>query len=239
MGLLQDIVVSAKFLTIVPLPEPEGEVNWRNVVAFFPVVGLFVGGLLYLCSFFSALFPYLALLLWVIISGGFHLDGLADSFDALAAGKSKEERLSIMKDSRIGNFGAVAVALLLIMKFNLINSLTFKALIVLPPVWGRAMLVLIPFAFDSAKKDGLGFFVKENTGERELAVSLFVSVLSTLLITKSPAFTLFLSAFTVVFGLLWGLLWKGKIGGFTGDVLGAACEICEALVLASFLMWRL
>ncbi len=236
MSVLQDMIMSLKFLTIIPLPDPKN-INWRNVIAFFPLSGFFLGLILYACSVFPVFFPYMALCLWVLVTGGFHLDGLSDSFDALAVGKDKNERLNIMKDSRIGNFGAIAVTLLLIIKFHLIVAL-YRIFIILPPVWGRVILVFVPFIFNPAKEEGLGFFVKKNIGRREFILALFFAFVVTILVSGSLLLAFICCFLTFAFGLFWGTLWTRKVGGFTGDILGAACEICEVLILALLLVWR-
>jgi adenosylcobinamide-GDP ribazoletransferase len=105
------------FITIIPAGSWNDEVPLGRVIALFPVVGFLIGIFLFLVGvLFPSMSCALALAVWVIVTGAFHLDGLADTCDALAFGRDKEERLRIMKDSHIGTFGVVAVVLVLLLK---------------------------------------------------------------------------------------------------------------------------
>ncbi len=198
---------------------------WGITISFFPVVGAILGGILVLLGN-----PLAVLIAWVFFTGAFHLDGLADTFDALAFAKSKEDRLKIMKDPHLGTFGAVSVSLLLISKLHLVSLVSGKALF-LSPVLGRLSLVLTPFFSVSAKGEGLGYLVKASVGLREAviasAITFFFSLCAGLWGIFSVVITVFLSYFL-------GGFFKEKFGGVTGDTLGAACELTEVVVLAFF-----
>ncbi len=228
MKYLQALLNSAGFITVVPLPWFE-DVPWSMAFAMFPVVGLLLGLTLCLLGFLPhPLAPAAVVLAWVVITGAFHLDGLADSFDALSLGGGREERLSVMKDPRVGAFGTVSVALVLVLKLWFAAYLSPLKL-VLPPVLGRLSLLLVAAFSPPAKSEGLGAMVKSSLTVPCAAFALLFSLLVSAFFGV-PGLVCF--AFCVVFCYFFSRMWMGKIGGFTGDVLGAACEITETVVMA-------
>ena len=241
MRFLQEIIAAFEFLTIVPLSKRISnyeKLHWDVAVSFFPLVGAFIGLIFYFIYLIlpKIAFPYICLFAWVFITGGFHLDGLADSFDALALGRTKEERLSIMKDSRVGTFGTIALILVLVFKFFLLRDCSIKYVNV-APIWGRFLLVFIPYRFPSAKSEGLGYFIKQNITLRGFLMAFLLSFMFGLLFSGDFWFTLFSLFIVLSLGLFYGELWYKRVGGFTGDILGSSCEIGETLVLAFSLIW--
>ncbi len=228
MKLLQAFRNSISFITIIPAGWSE-DASFELTVALFPAVGLFLGFALFLLSLLpKAVYPPACLAFWVVVTGAFHLDGLADSFDALAVGKGPEERLKILKDSHLGTFGAVALIVVLSSKLWLMAH-TAPHRLILPPVLGRYSLFLVPFFSKPARKEGLGHMVKEATTFKGFAISSLVSLAVSFLFGWLG---LLAFVFTVAFSFLFARFWEGKIGGITGDTLGASCEIVETVVLA-------
>ena len=228
--------IALQFLTIIPMPfkkEPEMREIASSLV-FFPIVGLLIGLLLFLANwgsgevFSPVVTAAFTLLVWVLISGAMHLDGLADSCDGLA-GNTAEKRLEIMKDSHTGAFGVVGISLLLLVKFAAIVSLSgweWEAL-VLAPVFGTWAMVLAITVFPYARKNGVGQAFKQE--------QLYLSCLSLLLLRWLPP-------------PYWrggGCCYNGdnlscygscrcfqvEAGGLTGDTYGAIKEVSEAIVL--------
>jgi adenosylcobinamide-GDP ribazoletransferase len=161
--------------------------------AFFPIVGLFQGLLLFV--FYIALSRFLpddviaALLLCLLIAinGGFHLDGLSDTFDALASRKGRGRMLEIMKDSTTGPIGVIAIVLVLLLKYlSLKNILALNISFALPlilfPVAGKWSVVLALSQGRSAATDGLGKMFLDNTGFREMVIASFL-VMIVILVT--------------------------------------------------------
>ena len=204
---------------------------------YFPVVGVLIGlagGLALLMS--AALPSFLAVLVSMLVTicltGGLHEDGLADSADGLIGGQDPQRRLEIMKDSRIGAYGALALwfsltaKLLLIESLVAVNLVTAVRAIVIAHCLGRtatvALLTCLPYArIEQSKSSSFG----NKVTFRQLApVIVFAVALSLLLLGQQGVFCL-AAAVVVAFGC--GLYFKGKIGGITGDCLGAANQLVE------------
>lgn len=235
---MEGLLIALSFLTILPVKRgflSDDELS--RSVTFFPLVG-FILGLIYTLAaslalklFSPSLAAFLVLLLMVILTGGFHLDGLADTFDGLALGRSKEEVLGIMKKSPIGTFGVLALVILILLKWVALWQLVRKGFyypLFLAPVWGRWALVYLAVAGKSAKEEGLGArIMKASNRERLLKAISWVVVLVLIVHIKGLLHILWL--YPALLGYRW--FWESKIGGITGDTMGAACEITEALIL--------
>lgn len=236
---MQSFFAAISFLTIVRIPPSwcGDEQALGRSLTWFPAVGLLIGcavalidGLLR--SFFPGLLvpSALTVILLIAVSGGFHLDGLADSADAFMSSRPREQMLEIMKDSRCGPMAVIVIASLLLMKFAVLASLggEWRApTIILMPLAGRCALVLKTVSLDYVRERGLVSLFQTGSRERHYGITL-----------------LFLGGCAcLAFGLkgLWVLLaclafiWlltrycRAKIGGLTGDTLGAACELTEVV----------
>jgi adenosylcobinamide-GDP ribazoletransferase len=208
-------------------------------MAFYPLIGLLLGLLLWAAHWaFSPVFSRplgdgLVLLLLVLLTGAFHLDGLADTLDGMAYGKSAQDRLAIMKDHRVGTFGVVGLILILGIKFLALNSLpedvagrSLAAALIL----GRWSMVQLIYRSPYARPEGgLGKVFKENLGKREMIVATATSLLFSILLLRSWGALLWLIIGVFTLGIQ--VFFRKKIGGVTGDVLGAADEVNEALAL--------
>ncbi|MBC2711262.1 MAG: adenosylcobinamide-GDP ribazoletransferase [Desulfosarcina sp.] len=226
-------IASLQFITALPLGKPR-PFDPKGIIIHFPLAGLAIGLVLALFDqIVSAFWPPLVasvmdVVLLAAITGAFHLDGLADTADGLYGHRDREKALSIMKDSRVGAMGLVAVACVLLVKTVSLGSLDngrFLVLVVVPAYARSAMMVgmhFLPYARGEA-----------GTGSR-----FFETPLSTIDF-KFFAAPLILSLFLGWRGLLLNLvfaaataalifLYRKKMGGITGDMLGAMAEIIEA-----------
>jgi adenosylcobinamide-GDP ribazoletransferase len=178
---------------------------------------------------------FIIIVVWEFLSRGLHLDALADTADAFIAGGSRERILAILGDSRIGAFGVMAIALLLIGKFALLSSLPWERArnaLLLACILGRYTPTLLACVFPSAKEEGLGSLIISSSGLTELAVATAIGIVPSVFLFRMPE--LYASAGLVV-SLVFSLyVWK-KIGGLTGDTLGACVEITELAALFAFL----
>lgn len=237
MGFFKKIIGALKFLTILPLPFKE-ELNGSS--AYFPLAGWFIGLVLYLGWTVMAPLPlfvqvFLVILLWELLSRGLHVDGLADTADALMAGGHRERILEIMKDTKIGTFGVLAVVLLVLGKFSVMSSSnweTTKAALVSAPVLARYFLTLGAFLFKPAKEEGLGRLIISSTGVKELIIATLVGYFPALIIFEQATIYATLG-FALPLALLLYARWK--LVGLSGDVLGASLEITELTTLIVFL----
>ena len=251
---MRKILLAFQFLTIIPVKEIKdvSEKEMGGASAFFPLIG-FIQGTLFVVSagLFLKIFPLelangLLVLVIIITSGGLHLDGLADTFDAIALRGDREKKLSVMKDSTIGPVGVIAIVLALLLKFLALNSLfhyslfTFYYSLFLMPVFSRWVMVTAIFHGKSARQDGIGKIFIENTKLKELVIATLLVIGCWLLVVSfllSSLFTIHYSLFLVsipvlyIFSLVSVWFCNKKFGGMTGDTFGAVSEISEILFL--------
>lgn len=234
--MLADVRAAFAFLTTLPLSHPGGRSPGRSF-AYFPLVGLTIGIALTAVSHWAPfdrdLNAFCALLLWVALTGGLHLDGFSDCCDALFVCAPPETRRRILKDPRVGAWGAVGLCLLLLGKWLALRAVP-PEYIVLAPVLGRWALVIAAARFPSVNEaeGSMGATWREGLGKRQL---LIASATVLLLVTQPEiaALCLLIVAASVGSGS-WAARRLG--GGISGDVYGAICEICELLCLLA-LVW--
>lgn len=243
--LLSDLRAAFAFLTLLPVRTDSAR-SPGHAFAWFPLVGLTIGGLLAAVGWLPLAEPlrsFLLLAVWVGISGGLHLDGWADSCDGLWVTAAPERRLEIMKDPRTGAWAVIGLVLLLLGKFAALYDL-LPILLVAAPVAGRWAMVLAASAFPYARahSDGehsLGGWFREGLGRRELQIA----TVSAIVIVGGAAWFdvralwAFAAALIVAFGFgRWAARRLG--GGLTGDVYGAVCELTELLCVLGFALMR-
>jgi adenosylcobinamide-GDP ribazoletransferase len=232
-------LAALQFLTVLPLPRSldVGERALGQSVWFFTLVGLGIGaaiaGIDHLWAGYVPPLPaaVLVTILLLMASGGLHIDGLADTADGFFSSRPRERVLEIMKDSRSGPMAVAAVVCVVLLKASVIASLPMGnwlrvAALVLMPAAGRTSLVLqmnvLPYA---RAQGGLGsVFVKHR--------SLIHAQWSIVVLLAAGWLTLgwlgvMASSAAVLLALLFALHCYRKIGGFTGDTLGAGCELTE------------
>jgi len=235
------------FLTKLPWPwrGPADETALARSMFWFPWVGA-VLGLIYWGAWAglhrglpapAAAALLLTLTVWV--TGGLHLDGLADTADGLGGGRTPAEALAIMKDSRVGAFGVISLILGLVLKFSLFLSLAAQtsgaAALLLFPVISRWSMVLLAYLSPYARAEGgLGQAMTLGISPRVLlGASLSAGGLSLLILGASGLVLLIAAAALIWLGSLYC---QRRLGGITGDILGAANEVVEITVLAGALM---
>jgi adenosylcobinamide-GDP ribazoletransferase len=233
--MLADLRAAFALLTVLPLPYP-AERKPGFSFTYFPVVGLAIGLLLWglgLLPWTTAdLRAFVLLLIWVIATGGLHLDGFGDACDGLLATTTPERRLEIMKDPRTGSWAVIGLVLLLLGKWVLLRS-TASALLIAPPLVGRWALVLAAYGFPYARASGMGSFFREGLGRPQVigaALTTLVSVMILAWFVDLRLVGLLVLPVLTVYGLgRWAARRLG--GGLTGDVYGALCEVTEIVGL--------
>lgn len=244
--LLSRFFTAVGFLTVFPninlggkkAENLAGEELGRST-AYFPLAGLFIGLMLWFALKLSDLIEIstfvkssMLILTLSVITGGLHLDGLADTFDALASGWNRQRALEIMKDGSIGPFGVTAIVFTLILKITLAASLITKpeaGWVLIFPVLGRWSMVLPLTTGRPAKQTGLGKIFTENSTIKELTIATILALAISYYLLEGKAF---LYMFVILIStLLLSSLFKHKFGGITGDTTGAICEINETLTL--------
>lgn len=229
---------------MIPVPEKlsGGYENLEGSVVWFPVVGLVLGLIAFMADFlFFSFFPPLlrsasCMLIFVFISKALHLDGLADTADGFLSSRPRERILEIMRDSRIGTMGAAAVSGIMILKTAAIYSLGMDArseALILAPMAGRGSMVIIMAFFEYARNEGglASVFYKGTDANKGLVAGGLI-MFSGAVFSGFEGIMIMMAFFLFIYS--WGLYSKKTIGGFTGDTLGAGCELSEAFVLICF-----
>ncbi len=234
-------LLALQFLTRLPVRVtwPADPAARAAAVPFYPLVGLVIGLLLVVAHvLFGAAAPGLQaailLALWVGITGALHLDGLADTVDGWVGGHGDRERtLAIMKDSNTGAMGAVAVALVLILKFAALQTLLEAGewgALLLTPVLGRAALVAALLSLPYVRPGGIGADLARHL-PREVAQLAVAASLGACLLLGFGGIVVGLVLAAAGYGA-WRVL-RRHLGGTTGDTAGALCELAEALALVT------
>ncbi|WP_333641825.1 adenosylcobinamide-GDP ribazoletransferase [Acinetobacter johnsonii] len=236
--------IALQFLTTFPvrlstMPTPQQN---AQALLFYPVVGLLIGAILYgitllLYALPVVLLSSVILVLWIWLTGGLHLDGLADTADAWVGGFGDKARtLAIMKDPSCGPIGVLSLVIVCLLKWSVLYVLLQEKLytaLMLFPLLGRLVPLFFFLSTDYVREKGLGSQLGQHLA-RPIAIAL-------LLLT--PLVALYWAWIGVVvlasfYLALWYLRYKfiRRIGGVTGDTIGASIEIIELATLFSFVV---
>lgn len=246
MNFIKRFSFALTFLTRIPFPlkTEYNEELPSSSMGLYPLIGLIIGVILLLFSELSIIFlsrnvtNILMLILLVYLTGGLHLDGFIDSIDGLFSSRKKDRILEIMHDSLIGSFGAIAVILLFLLKFNLFLEFSGefrKPVILLMAVFSRWTIVFAAWKYPLAVSSSLGKGFNYNLSWKQLlegSTYLIIIIFSLHYLFSFP-FYLSLIIFFISF-LITHLFAKyviNKIDGLTGDIYGAINEIIEVVVL--------
>lgn len=262
--LWQDLCIAVGFLTVLPLgtlavPEVSTDEEDDDTTAplsttggaegflaraagLFPIVGIGIGtvaALSLLASFHIGLHPFacalIALATAAIATGALHEDGMADFFDGIGGGRTRERRLEIMRDSHIGSFGALALVFGVGIRASILTGVfspdTAALMVIAGATLSRATLPGFMRWLPPARADGLGVTAGAPQ-PAQIALATLIAV-ATALLTLGFWSAMSALAAAIATAVLFGLVARWKIGGQTGDVLGAAQVIVEIAVLAA------
>jgi cobalamin 5'-phosphate synthase/cobalamin synthase len=233
---MKSLLASIAFCTRIPIRVEFSTADIGRAAGWFPVVGALLG--LVSLALARGLTPFLpplvvAILILAVealITGALHLDGFADAADGLGGGKSREDCLRIMRDHAIGSYGATALILLLALKAAAISALiaanSFSVYLVLAPVLGRWNIVLLSRSLPYARRSEA---VSRNIGTAELVWATVFCIAIVLPVARWHGAICWGAA--ALFAALYGWFCFRKMGGVTGDTLGASEQIGEAVVL--------
>jgi adenosylcobinamide-GDP ribazoletransferase len=221
---------------------------------WFPLVGALIGALAACAGWLAGLFfdrtvqAVLAVIVLAVVTSGLHLDGLSDTFDAVMSWRTRERKLEIMKDSRIGAMGAIALIVVLLLKTALLataNSPTpVWLMLIFAPAVGRWLDLYGIYFFPAAAEGGLGANYRKHTRSADF---VFATLSVLLLIAAAALFTgdaLLAARMSIALLLAFAVAawiftrWTRSLGGLTGDTYGALCEIGEVVVLAALVALR-
>jgi len=263
------------FFTRLPAPNVEfTKERYEKAVKFMPLVGLLIGAIIVLIVFAANLLavPVLirgavALAAYIFLTGGLHFDGLADTCDGVISGKTREQSLEIMKDSRLGVFGVLGIFIAGLFYFVLFTEIHITALIAFPVV-GRACCLISASLAPYAREDGMGLTTAKAGGPASVASAVFflfvASVLTIplyILFTVSEAHTeallpivplatmvpliaikplicsIFAFVAAIIVTVFLTLTYRKRLGGVTGDTFGAVIEISSIVYLLVFTLF--
>jgi len=245
----QLFMLALSFFSRIPVPAsiPYSEKRMNQAGRYFALVGLLLGCLCALVyGLASSVMPVsVAIVMMMVFSlmltGAFHEDGLTDMADGIGGGMTLERRLTIMKDSRIGTYGASALVMTLLGKYVLLSELVkfeqIATFIIVAYTLSRAVAASLIYDMpyvsdaDASKSKPLA----QQQSKLELAVLLVTGVVPCLLLGLLVAFILV--TVVVVFRLLFKRWLLSRIGGFTGDCLGAAQQLSELLIYLTLIAW--
>lgn len=244
--------LALSFLTRLPvgtLPDPLPPGAMARATALFPATGAVIGGIAWVGTVAGAVVwdgqvaAVIGVGLWALVTGGLHLDGLADCLDGWLCNGDAERRRAVMHDPRIGALSAGLLCLFLLLKVALLR-LCLERGALLPAMWCAPILARAPLALElrapAATPDrGLFAAVSSGIGPAHGAASLALAaaLLSPLLLDPAARPQLLAAALAAAaFTPLWIARWRRLIGGLNGDTLGAAVEIRETIALAFLAM---
>jgi len=233
---MKRFLAAIQFLTILPLPRglSPDERALGESLPFFPVVGLGIGAAVVWIDWgLGSLFPVgvtsvFAVILLIAASGGLHLDGLADTADGFFSSRPRERILEIMRDSRTGPMGVAAIVCVIALKIALIASVAAPArawVLLLTPVAGRCALLVHMVLLPYARPKGLAQVFHRNRSRVHALWALTFLIAAGMLAGGVPG--LIAGGVSFLFALLFTACVRRRIGGLTGDTLGAACEWTE------------
>ncbi|HEY2380657.1 MAG TPA: adenosylcobinamide-GDP ribazoletransferase [Terriglobia bacterium] len=239
---MRAFLVGLQFLTRLPvrIKTPTAQ-NIADSYYFYPVIGFLTGlgavlvhhaGALLFPSSFSIVLV-LAFLVW--ITGGLHEDGLADVADGMGGGWTPEQRISIMKDSRIGAFGALALVLALLAKYSALTSMEpsrLDAAIVSAQILGRWTFLPMGY-FNRWAREGLAAEFMKGLSFKAVAAGTALAVVPVVLLARIHG-AVAMAAAIVLMAVL-SVYFKRRIGGVTGDCFGATFQLVEVATYAVFL----
>ena len=236
--------IALQFLTVLPIELktiPTAQQNGRAIL-FYPLVGLIIGGILFIFTCLLAKLPIvllasIILTLWIWLTGGLHLDGLADTADAWVGGFGDKQRtLQIMKDPSCGPIGVLSLVIICLLKFVLIYVLIEQhqtLFLILVPIVGRVVPSILFLTTSYVREKGLGRSLTDHLPK-------IASWIITGFVLLLPLYWE-LQGLIAIIGFLSSLvylrhLFIKRIGGITGDTVGATIEISETVLLFTFVV---
>ncbi|MGL4607039.1 MAG: adenosylcobinamide-GDP ribazoletransferase [Eubacteriaceae bacterium] len=239
---MRKLLIAISFFTRIPIKlNKVTEDEFYNAMILIPLVGIFIGGIMYVFSLllsnihFIDLESLLMLILYIWITGGLHLDGFSDTTDALFSARDREKMMVIMKDSRLGAFGAIGLILLLLtywMCFKIILP-EHSLLLLILPLYGRVLAIMSTcFSTYAQGGGGLGKRFTEMTKLHHFLIYLIILLVLTYLLLSLGGVIAVIFSFIPGIALMLNL--QKKIGGMTGDTIGLTIELNQVFLLVIY-----
>lgn len=243
-GFLTELRLAASFLTILPVIDqrPGSEETVAASFIWFPVVGFAIGVALaaedwILAHVFAQVIrSVLIVASLVVVTGGIHLDGLADTADALGAGRDRARALDILRDSRVGTFGASAIFFDLTLKILALSTLAGSrryAALILAPTLARFAMVMVALGLPYLRESGAGTALlgDQSLGLRRRVAVILLIIICAILLSPFRIVGVLALSIALLIAFLMHLFYRRWLGGVTGDLIGACGEVIEIAVL--------
>lgn len=242
---MKTFILTLRFLTRIPFPYKDNSLmaddEFAKGIIFFPIIGAITGiinAIIFLIAYQTenVLFAAAcAVLSGVVVTGAFHIDGLADTCDGVFSSRSKEKMLDIMRDSRLGTNGAIAVVFDIVLRISLIYGISTKysqiILIILTPIAGKMITPILANSVYARHGSGLGNIyigrLKPYFAVGAVFIGALIIVLALGIEGLLPIFA------TIITAHIFKKYIEKSIGGMTGDTLGAGAELAEIIFLAA------
>ncbi len=242
---MKEFMVALQFLTIIPVRlKAVSQKQVSRSTIFFSLVGYGIGLVLiagyYILSFLGIhlyLLSFALVMMLIALTGGLHLDGLADTVDGFSGGSSSRERLAIMRDPHIGTMGVLSLISALLAKIFLLRTVPipfFPSALLLMCFLSRWSMVLVMYVFPYARKEGKAALFMSGRQPFMFACASLITIVLAYAIWGF--WGIVLTAIVAVAAVLFGAYCTRKIGGMTGDTIGATNEIIEIIIVAAIII---
>lgn len=246
---MKGLILLFRFMTRLPIgfdPKFDSDELGKGM-RFFPIVGMVIGLVLFIAFWLLGHIIYspmvmavILVIIEVVLTGGLHLDGLADTFDGIFSYRSKQKMLDIMKDSRLGTNGGLVLILYFFLKVALLVEASVESpavmsiMLLISPAVARLNSVVNCGSAPYARATGMGKTFVDHTdgiavGVATILTGIFVGGLAYLF--KIPYAVLLIIPIVMILGYFFAKLMTRKIGGITGDTLGAVVELSEIITM--------
>ena len=238
-----------QFMTRIPINIDTGfDEEFHKTITYFPLVGLVLGVLIYIIGLVSGIFfdsfitSIIVTLALVILTGGLHIDGLGDTFDAIYSYRDKERMLEIMKDSRLGTNSLLAIMFLILLKIGFIYSIINNNLlwtVIFMPVVARLGVIVMMYKTVTPRENGMGNLLIGKASTSMFTIAILYTIILMIGISKliflASTFEAMMLISTIIILFIFNNLFKKhiyiKIDGVTGDILGCTIELGELIYL--------
>jgi len=246
---MKRFIAILQFMTRIPINIDVGfDEDFHKSITYFPLIGLVLGILLFLVGIVSIKIfdPFVTSIIItlasVLLTGGLHIDGLGDTFDAIYSYRDKEKMLEIMKDSRLGTNSLLAIMFVILLKIGFIYSIItqgFMWMVIFMPIISRLGVIRLMYKTVTPRAKGMGnMFIGKATAGMFITAITYTIVMVALIsrvIFYSPVALIAKILMSIIVVILFNQIFKGhiykKIDGVTGDILGCSIELGEVMYL--------
>ncbi|MGH7964672.1 MAG: adenosylcobinamide-GDP ribazoletransferase [Candidatus Binatia bacterium] len=240
-----EFLIALQFLTVVRVKKtlPFDEVTFGRAGVFFPLIGLLLGAVVWSLDrglrplIPGSLLSIVLVIALAVLSRGFHLDGLADSADGLLGSQDRQRSLEIMKDSALGTFGVLALIIVLLLKVRSLDLLQggYRGMaLLLAPMLSRWACVVMAYSSRPAKAEGLGAMFVRGAQFREFGLASVFTLVVVFALVEIVGLVIIVPLAALILGFT--LYCNRRLGGVTGDTLGALGEMVETAAFCLFVV---